>query len=239
MAEHSKIEWTHINGNPGHTFNPWWGCQRVSPACEHCYAETFSKRLGKKVWGVTAERLFFGDKHWQEPLAWHRKAIKKAERHGVFCGSMCDIFEDRRELDGHRERLWKVVESTTSLDWLLLTKRPESVAVMAPWGESWPANVWLGTTVEDQRRADERLPHLLQHPAVVRFLSVEPLLGPVDLRPFLPHVDWVILGGESGGGARPMQIEWARSVRDQCTQVGVPSSSNNGATMHPMEAADS
>lgn len=146
MSEHSSIEWTD------HTFNPWWGCARVSPACEHCYAETFSKRLGQKIWGVRAERRFFGDPHWREPLKWDRRAAKIGERHRVFCGSMCDIFEDRRDLDVHRERLWRLMAETPNLDWLLLTKRPENVALMAPWREPWPFNVWLGTTVEDQNR---------------------------------------------------------------------------------------
>ena len=216
MSEHSEIEWTH------HTFNPWWGCTRVSPACEHCYAESFAKRLGLGVWGVQADRRFFGDAHWNDPLKWNRKAAAVGVRERVFSGSMCDIFEDRRDLDVHRERLWRLVESTESLDWLLLTKRPENVMSMTPWRHAWPANVWLGTTVEDQKRADQRLPHLLKHPAVVRFLSVEPLLGPVDLRPWLPQLQWIILGGESGPKARPMAIEWARAVRDQCSEFGVP-----------------
>jgi protein gp37 len=216
MGEHSGIEWTD------HTFNPWWGCVRVSPACEHCYAEIFSKRLGKQIWGVQSDRRFFGDDHWRDPTTWNRKAADKGERHRVFCGSMCDIFETRRDLDVHRERLWKLVKATPNLDWLLLTKRPQNIAPMASWRAEWASNVWLGTTVEDQKRADQRLPHLVQHPAVVRFLSMEPLLGPVDLRSYLAEIDWVILGGESGPGARPMQVEWARSVRDQCVEFGVP-----------------
>lgn len=216
MGEHSGIEWTH------HTFNPWWGCVRISPACEHCYAETFSKRLGNQLWGVQSDRRSFGDEHWNQPVKWNRKAAAKGDHHRVFCGSMCDVFEDRRDLDVHRERLWKLVEATSNLDWLLLTKRPENIVQMAPWREEWASNVWLGTTVEDQKRADQRLPHLIQHRSVVRFLSMEPLLGPVDLRPYLADIDWVILGGESGHGARPMQIDWARDVRDQCTAAGVP-----------------
>lgn len=216
MSEHSGIEWTD------HTFNPWWGCVRVSPACEHCYAETFSKRLGNQIWGVQADRRFFGDGHWSEPLKWNKKAAEAGVRRRVFSGSMCDVCEDRRDLDPHRERLWKLVEATQNLDWLLLTKRTENVATMAPWAKEWPSNVWLGTTVEDQKRADRRLPHLIEHSAVVRFLSVEPLLGPLDLRPWLSRLHWVIVGGESGPGSRPMQMEWARSVRDQCIEFNVP-----------------
>lgn len=216
MGEHSGIEWTH------HTFTPWWGCARVSPACEHCYAETFSNRLGKKLWGVHADRRFFGDDHWNEPRRRNRKAGAKGERQRVFRGSMCDIFEGRSDLDVHRERLWRLVEETPNLDWLLLTKRPENIDLMASLREEWASNVWLGTTVQDQKRADERLPHLVAHPAVVRFLSMEPLLASVDLRPFLAEIDWVIIGGESGAGARPMQVWWARDVRDQCVAAGVP-----------------
>src|ERR1700690_1736737 len=104
MGEHSDIEWTT------HTFNPWWGCARVSPACEHCYAETLSNRFAKNIWGIHADRRFFGAARWGEPSKWNRKAAKAGERHRVFCGSMCDIFEDRRDLDVHRGRLWKLIE---------------------------------------------------------------------------------------------------------------------------------
>jgi len=216
MAKNSGIEWTH------HTFNPWWGCARVSPACEHCYAETFSKRLGRDIWGVNADRRLLSDDYWREPHKWNATAAKTNERHRVFSGSMCDVFEDRRDLDPHRERLWRLIEETPSLDWLLLTKRPENIETLAPWRNNWLPNIWLGTTVEDQRRANERMPHLVKHPSVVRFLSVEPLLGALNLRQWLPEVHWVILGGESGAGARPMQIDWARAVRDQAIEYGVP-----------------
>ena len=217
MGEHSAIEWTH------HTFNPWIGCARVSPACENCYAELQEAVRWKRVeWGPHAPRHVTSDDNWRKPLTWDRKARILGERHRVFCASLSDVFEDRRDLDVHRERLWRLIEQTPSLEWLLLTKRPQHVRTLAPWHDDWPANVWLGTTVEDQRRAAERLPHLVEHPAVVRFLSVEPLLGPLDLRSHLHQIDWIILGGESGPGSRPMQIDWARSVRDQCGEFGVP-----------------
>lgn len=250
MGENSSISWTH------HTFNPWWGCTRVSPGCEHCYAETFAKRTGLG-WGPKAERRFFGEKHWNEPRKWNRQAQDVGERRRVFCASMADVFEDRIELIAERVRLWELITATPSLDWLLLTKRPENMRLMAPtgWRTGWPRNVWAMTTAEDQRRLDERLPHLLRVPAAVRGLSCEPLLGPLDLR--LPGVlkrtkpeafdswsptrqeeyigataraevialdatvDWVICGGESGHHARPMQPEWARSLRDQCQAAGV------------------
>jgi len=216
MGENSRIEWTH------HTFNPWIGCARVSPACEHCYAELQEAVRWKRVeWGPHAVRHITSDENWRKPLSWNRKALAAHERHRVFCASLADVFEDRRDLDAPRARLWRLIAETESLDWLVLTKRPQHIRTLTPWGDQWPANVWLGTTVEDQRRAGERLPHLIQHSAVVRFLSVEPLLGSVDLRPWLGLIDWVIAGGESGPGARPMHIDWARNVRDQCAEARV------------------
>lgn len=240
----TKIEWAHS------TFNPWWGCEKVSPGCAHCYAETFAKRTGHGVWGDAAPRRFFGDKHWAEPLNWDRAARGAGERHRVFCASMADVFEDRPDLVAPRRRLFDLIDSTPSLDWLLLTKRPQNIGrLAAPWCVENGAlhNVWLGTTVEDQQRADERIPHLLRVPATVRFLSVEPLLGPVDLtRVRFPHggtenvlrtavsqaardagiqklngIDWVIVGGESGSGARPCDVAWIRSVVRQCSEAGV------------------
>ena len=213
MGETSAISWTDA------TFNPWWGCVRVSPGCENCYAETFANRYGLAKWGAKEERRLFGDKHWSEPRKWNAKAEKEGVRRKVFCASMADVFEDRRDLDAQRERLWTLIRETPHLDWLLLTKRPENMVRLAPW-EVWPHNVWAGTTAEDQKRLDERAPHLLRVPAVVRFLSCEPLLGALNLRGALgdlqPRVSWVIAGAESGHGARPMDEAWIRSLRDQC-----------------------
>lgn len=252
MAKDSKIEWTH------HTFNPWWGCVKVSPGCHHCYADTLAKRTGHKVWGPakTTPRRLFGGKYWAEPLKWNIEAEKAGERHRVFCGSMCDVFEDHPTANAERVRLWPLIRATPWLDWLLLTKRPENIEANLPedWGNGYE-NVWLGTSVENSDYVD-RARVLAQIPAVLRFLSVEPLLGPVALRsdwydvlvgwdvepehtrgcspeegcasgcPEAVQVQtygiqWVIVGGESGGGARPMDIEWARSLRDQCAQTGV------------------
>jgi len=144
--------------------------------------------LGAK-WGLTTDRYFKAESGWKEPLAWNLKAEKAGERHRVFCASLADVFEDRRALDVHRERLWALVERTPSLDWLLLTKRIEHVGSMVPWGDAWPTNVWLGCTAENQRRVDERLPHLLSYPAVVRFISAEPggLEPAGDLSRFTPQ----------------------------------------------------
>lgn len=177
--------------------------------------------MGQKVWGLGAERRFFGDKHWAEPLRWNAFAEASGERARVFCASMADVFEDRSDLDVCRERLWALIEATPHLDWLLLTKRPQLITSMTPWSDDWPANVWLGTTVEDQRRAKERLSHLISIPAAVRFISAEPLLGRVNLSEWLEGLDWVITGGESGPKARPSSPSWFRELLNQCMAADV------------------
>lgn len=226
----SSIEWTH------YTFNPWWGCAHVSPGCTNCYAESMAKRYGHAVWGKPAPRRFLSDAHWREPLKWNRE-VEKTGKHLVFCASMADVFESREDLQDERWRLWDLIESTPNLTWQLLTKRPENVMSMvpSPWSsQQFPPNVWLGCTVEDQARAEERIPWLLKAPARTRFLSCEPLLEPLDLWPWLDPADngyesggpmgwipevgihWVIVGGESGPGARPFHLAWARHLVTQC-----------------------
>lgn len=238
MGEQTAISWTD------HTFNPWWGCTRVSPGCLHCYAEAFAKRTGHDVWGKGGERRFFGDKHWAEPLRWNAKAEAEGVRRRVFCASMADVFEDREDLHEDRQRLLaELIPETPWLDWQLLTKRPENVLAMVPedwlygveeWSGIWPHNVWIGTTVEDQQRAAERIPHLLAIPAKVRFLSCEPLLGEVRLARWLWEVEppeaprpsgiiqWVIVGGESGPKHRPMDLRHARILQRECQSADVP-----------------
>src|SRR6185503_17179454 len=154
MARDSKIEWTH------HTFNPWWGCTKVSPGCKHCYAETWAKRVGKALWGPKAPRREPSDAYWRQPLAWNADALRRGRRARVFCASMADVFEDRRDLDASRERLWQLIAESPKLDWLLLTKRPQNVSRLAPYGESWPDNVWLGATAENQKWLDKRMREL-------------------------------------------------------------------------------
>lgn len=223
MSKDSRIEWTH------HTFNPWWGCTKVSPGCKHCYAETWARRLGKKVWGARADRRELTAAYWQQPAGWNSEAALAGKRARVFCASMADVFEDRRDLDTRRERLWGIIERTPNLDWLLLTKRPQNIGSLSPWTAHWPANVWLGATAENQKCLDDRMPALTSHAARVLFLSCEPLLGPLDLDKWIisgrrgesRKIDWIIGGGESGHAARPMHPEWLMSLRDQCVRAGI------------------
>jgi protein gp37 len=217
MGKNSRIEWTN------HTFNPWWGCTKVSAACKYCYAEAWSKRVGQNVWGPKASRRFFSEGHWSEPLKWNAEARASGTPARVFCASMADVFEERVELNPWRAKLWDLIRDTPHLDWLLLTKRPEHVLEMVPWKVQWPDNVWLGTTVEDQEGADLRLPYLAAIPARLRFISAEPLLGPLALRPWLGRfINWVITGGESGPKARPSSPSWFRSLLTQCMEADVP-----------------
>lgn len=219
MGEDTKIQWCH------HTFNPWMGCTRVSPACDACYADAGSKRFAAqhklKLWDDGSVRHITSDAYWKQPLAWDRKAGRENVRRRVFCASFADVFEDREELRKPRERLAQLIERTPNLDWMLLTKRPENMIRFAEpfWPRTWPLNVWAGTTVEDQKRADERLPRLLDVPACIRFVSVEPLLHVVDLRAYLGGLSLVIVGGESGPHARPFDIECARIIREQCAET--------------------
>lgn len=247
MAENSKIEWTH------HTFNPWRGCTKVSPGCANCYAETMAKRkpavLGE--WGPNGTRIVASESMWRQPIKWNRDAEKAGERRRVFCASMADVFEDREELIEPRRRLWRLILDTPYLDWLLLTKRPENFDKLYPV-KNGVGSVWLGVSVEDQQRADERIPILLQTAAAVRFLSVEPLLGEINLDPLwvgwgvagydhgrgkvliahrssptmlsqkIPAIDWTIVGGESGPQARPCNVEWIRSIVDECREARIP-----------------
>lgn len=219
MAEHSPIEWTD------NTFNPWWGCERVSPACARCYADTLARRYGYDVWRAGGQRRFLSEAHWRRPLAWNRAAERDGASLLVFCASMADVFEDHPELEPWREQLWELIRATPWLQWQLLTKRPENVAAMAPWGSSWPANVWLGVSVENTAFT-QRAKLLREIPARVRFISAEPLLASLFTRrrrraPLeLDGIDWLIVGGESGPYARPMDLAWARELRERCHEVG-------------------
>jgi len=223
MGKDSRIEWTH------HTFNPWWGCVKVSPACDHCYAESWAKRVGSDVWGPDSERRFFTDAHWKEPLKWNRDATAEGIRRRVFCASMADVFENRPDLVASRERLLDLIDTTPMLDWLLLTKRIHLVKKLLPKGRTLPSHVWIGTTVENDEYARKRLKYLLElDTPSVRFVSCEPLLSPLNLEPYLQpnakgtRIDWVIAGGESGHGARPMDPAWPEALQKQCAAADVP-----------------
>lgn len=223
MGKDSRIEWTH------HTFNPWWGCVKMSPACDHCYAESWAKRVGSDVWGPESSRRFFSDAHWREPLKWNRDAEAEGVRRRVFCASMADVFEQRPDLVAPRQRLLDLIAATPMLDWLLLTKRIHLVKKLLPKGYELPAHVWIGTTVENDEYARKRLKYLLElESPSVRFVSCEPLLGLPNLEKYLRRnergvrVDWVIAGGESGHGARPMDPAWPEALQTQCAEAKVP-----------------
>ena len=234
--KNSSIEWTD------HTFNPWIGCTKVSPGCANCYAEALNKRWKKgDNWGKGAPRVRTSSSYWKQPLQWDslarlakefymagmaddeiRPTIKPYVRPRVFSASLADWLDDEVPAEWRRDLL-SLIRATPNLDWLLLTKRPgnfyQLIAEDAWNRDNRPDNVWIGTTVEDQERADERIPKLLEIPARIHFLSCEPLLGPVTIP---SGIDWVICGGESGPGARPMHPAWSRSLRDQCAAAGVP-----------------
>jgi len=226
MADNTEISWADA------TFNPWVGCTKVSPACDHCYAEGWAKRSGLVEWGNHPRRRTSAA-NWRQPLKWNREAEATGVRKRVFCASLADVFDNQVPAEW-RADLWRLIDETPNLDWLLLTKRPQNAAKMIEASRRavlsagvdsrhvmWPwPNVWVGTTVENQEEADRRIPHLLAVPAARRFLSCEPLLGPIDLGP-RPTLDWVIAGGESGPGARPAHPTWFRSLRDQCQTAGV------------------
>jgi protein gp37 len=259
LAENSKIEWCDS------TFNPWMGCTRISPACDHCYAaKSTPVRSMRLEWDKDRHRTAV--EYWKLPLRWNRDAERFHAEHGrrqrVFCASLADVF-DNEVPEEWRADLFRLIRETPNLDWLLLTKRignaPRMIDRALTDGHlltsrepfwPWP-NVWIGATIANQEEADRDVPKLLKTPAAVRFLSCEPLLGPIDLEypegvygkdgprrccdgrecgcmgqpadpPLLYGIDWVIVGGESGGGARPMHPHWARSIRDQCDAAGVP-----------------
>lgn len=232
------------------TFNPWKGCAKVSPACYLCYAKTGTERWGMDLWGRNKPREVTSPAYWKQPLAWNRRAAASGRPFRVFCASWADVFEDHPDVVDARARLWDLIDRTPALTWMLLTKRPENIAGMVPWGQAWPANVWLGVSAENQRYADQRIAELVVHQAAVRFISAEPCLGPIDLtripmpgaeregivwdvvnkvyglpgvwrEPLARGVDWVITGGESGRNARPTHPDWFRKLRNQCESAGV------------------
>lgn len=208
MAERSAIEWTDA------TWNPVTGCTKLSPGCANCYAEAITLRFGSGApffSGRASVRL-----HHERlglPLKW------RAPRR-IFVNSMSDLFHENVPLD-FIQRVFTVMASASDHTFQILTKRHLRLRELAPLLD-WPPNVWIGVSVENQDWAEYRIPSLLSVPARVRFLSVEPLLGPVDLGPYLGGLEWVIVGGESGARARPIHPDWVRAIRDNCMEAGTP-----------------
>jgi protein gp37 len=247
MSANTKIEWAD------HTFNPWIGCTKVSPGCDHCYAEAdFDHRKHRVKWGAGQQRSRTSDANWRQPLKWNAEAAHLGIRYRVFCASLADVF-DNEVPHRWRQDLMSLIADTPHLDGLLLTKRIGNAKRMLSDASMHdgrlltandeyrpPDNLWIGATICNQEEADRDIPKLLATPTAKRFLSMEPLLGPVDLvragalwsdmngnihpefQRVRQHIDWVIVGGESGHGARPMHPDWARSLRDQCQAAGVP-----------------
>lgn len=250
MSANTKIEWAD------HTFNPWIGCTQVGPGCDNCYAKAdFDDRRHRVAWGAGQPRS--RTKTWGDPVKWNRQHEVFFAQHGrrqrVFCASLADVF-DNEVPDDWFDDLMRLIRDTPHLDWLLLTKRIGNVIPKLNgycdrnlWVDSWDAlqrppkastlgyqNVWIGATIVNQLEAERDIPKLLEVPTAKRFLSMEPLLGPVQIDRRLiaeivggsqhgqRFIDWVIVGGESGPKARPMHPDWARSLRDQCVAAGVP-----------------
>ncbi len=214
MGETTAIDWTD------HTFNPWWGCTVVNEDCYNCYAMNTSKRYGFDLWGPGKAKRTFGDKHWNEPVKWNRQAEKDGRPHRVFCASMADVFD----VDGpesERKRLFTLIAATPMLQWQILTKRPERMRdyLNALPGAPWK-NIWAIVSAGNQERLDLFAPILREVNAVVRGISWEPSLGPIDLHDYR-WLDWVIGGDESGSKHRPACVDWYRSVRDQTGELDI------------------
>ncbi len=221
MAENSAISWTR------HTWNPWMGCTKVSPACDGCYAEALmDKRYGKVQWG-NHPRIRTGKHTWNDPFRWQRQAEKDGDRPFVFCASLADIFDNQVDPQW-RADAFDVMRQTPRLVYLLLTKRPQNIVKMADAAGGLPKNAALGSTCEDQPRADKNLPALkvakIELNPLFTFGSFEPIISDIIVPPdFMP--DWVITGGETDQGghqARVTPLSAFRSLRDQASAAGVP-----------------
>lgn len=233
MGAKTSIKWTDA------TFNPWWGCTKVSPGCDHCYAESFDKRVGGAHWGKGEPRRILSDDCWKGPLKWNREAEINGVRRKVFCASMADVMDDEAPA-GQRERLWELIDATPQLIWQLLTKRPQRYERYLPSAFKH-GNVWLGTSAEDQQNYDLRWP-ILQRAAVsyaaISFISYEPALGPLTMVEYPYRPDWVICGGESGVKRRPMETAWAESLRVECERRGVAFFMKQMSAQTPAKGSD-
>ena len=239
MAETTAIAWTDS------TFNPWMGCMKISPGCDHCYAEALmDSRWHRVQWGAGQPRVRTSAANWQQPMRWDQQHAAFARAHGrrrrVFCASLADVFDNEAPV-AWRVDLFDLIARTPHLDWLLLTKRignvPRLLADPGMPAGGLPPNVWLGATVVNQTEYERDVDKLLAVPARVRFLSVEPMLGPLDAGSRLAALSWVIAGGESGRGARPVQREWVASLRQQCADQGVPFFFKQWGASPPLRAA--
>lgn len=214
MAQNTGIEWTD------RTFNPWTGCTKISPGCDNCYAEGWSKRSGHVKWGNNPRKRTT-DAYWKSPLAWQKQSTEffaqNGRRQRIFCASLADVFDNKVDPQW-RHDLFDLIRATPDLDWQLLTKRPQNIAKMLPqdWGDDGYDNVWLGFTAEDQVRFDQRKQFIEEIPAEIWFVSYEPAIGALRILDVDPKPDWVIIGGESGGGSRPMEPRWVFDIIDDC-----------------------
>lgn len=208
MAKDTKIAWADS------TFNPWWGCKKISTGCKFCYAEALAVQLGyRNLW--SGQFRTFGDKIWNEPVRWNRLAKKKGVPSRVFCGSMCDIFQEDlpENIQKERQKLFSLINTTPWLDWMMLTKRAKNAALTLGLfhKQPLPNNLWIGVTIEgdDAQTADQNVSFLTQIPAFLRFISFEPLLG--GYIPDLRNIDWIIIGGESQS-TRIMEPDWVDNL---------------------------
>jgi protein gp37 len=210
MAQNSKIGWTH------HTHNFWWGCNKVSAECTHCYIDAIMRRAGREPFRGPIRTM-----NWSAPERWNHQAARAGERYRVFTCSMSDFFH--AGADAWRPEAWQVIRECSHLDWLILTKRPELVLSRLPadWGAGY-TNVWLGVTCGCHDSL-WRLELLRDIPAAVRFVSAEPLLEPLDLTPHLRWLGWVITGCERAAKKkrRVMDLAWVRDIDRQCREAGV------------------
>lgn len=232
--EGTGISWTHL------TFNPWIGCTKVSPACDHCYAEALATSRLKVEWGPGAERRRTAKSTWAKLTRWQRIAADAGVMLNVFCASLADVFDN--EVDpSWRIALAAEIIASPNLRWMLLTKRIGNARkmLMEMFPEGVPDNIALGVTIANQEEADRDMPKALSTKAGLGisnlFVSAEPLLGPLDLRRWLwmiddagdgvvtdTQIDLLITGGESGKDARPMNPLWVQALRDQCALAGTP-----------------
>lgn len=212
MADTTEISWADA------TFNPWIGCSKISPACDHCYAERDNgRRKWVPGWGLGVPRKRTSPSNWKQPLAWNRRAEKTGVPLRVFCASLADVFDNEVPQEW-RDDLWELMRQTPHLRWMVLTKRIGNAAKMLP--PDWPfANVGLMATIVNQEEWDRDWPKLRALPAAWRGVSAEPLLGPIHMG--IDGPDWLIVGGESGDNARPMHPDWALSLSDQCEHQGI------------------